>query len=73
MSKILSIVQIVVSVLLVASVLLQSRGGGLSAAFGGGGESYSTRRGVEKTIYALTIILAVIFLGLGVLRLVIAQ
>ena len=73
MPKILSIIQMIIAACLVVSVLLQSRGGGLSTAFGGSGESYGTRRGMEKSIHIITIILAVLFLGLGVARLMIGQ
>jgi protein translocase SecG subunit len=71
MTKYLNLAQIIVSALLIASILLQSRGSGLSAFFGGGGEFYQTRRGLEKKIFIATIVLAVIFLALGVVRLII--
>ena len=73
MSNLLSIAQIIVAVLLFTCVLLQQRGSGLSGFLGGGGESYHTKRGLEKTIFAATIILVVIFLSLGVARLIIGQ
>ncbi len=56
-TKILSIVQIVVCVLLVVSVLLQNRAEGLGQMFGGGGEIFRTKRGLEKFLYYLTIFL----------------
>ena len=73
MSKILSIVQIIVSLLLVASILFQSREGGLSSLFGGGGEVYRTKRGLEKTIFITTIILAIAFIGIGIARFMLAK
>ncbi len=73
MSKILNIIQIIISVLLITCILLQSRGSGLSGLFGGGGEIYRTRRGLEKTIFTATVVLAVIFLGLGVARLIVGM
>ncbi|OQX71254.1 preprotein translocase subunit SecG [Candidatus Parcubacteria bacterium 4484_255] len=73
MSKILSIIQIVTSLLLVACILFQSREGGLSTLFGGGDEVYRTKRGLEKTIFIATIILAIAFIGLGIIRFVIAK
>ena len=73
MSKILSIIQIVISLLLVASILFQSREGRLSSLFGGGGEVYRTKRGLEKTIFITTIVLAVAFIGLGIVRFMIAK
>lgn len=63
MANILPIIQVVVSILLVAVILLQQRGSGLSGIFGGGGgESYHTKRGFEKILFASTIVLASLFL-----------
>ena len=60
--KFLPFIQIGISILLIGGILLQQRGGGLSATFGGGdGGIYRTRRGVEKFIYRTTIVLAVLF------------
>jgi len=61
--KIISILEIIVSLLLIIAILLQQRGSGLSGAIGGS-SLYSTRRGIEKKIFWLTIVLTVIFLGL---------
>jgi preprotein translocase subunit SecG len=55
------IIQSVISVLIVISILLQSQGSGLGSAWGGGGETYHTKRGVEKVIFNLTIFLIVLF------------
>jgi len=71
MTNIINIILIVVSCLLIVAVLLQSRGGGLSNIFGGAGEVYQTKRGIEKAIFVITIILVVLFLGLGIVRLII--
>ena len=57
----LAITQIVISILLVVAILLQQRGTGLSATFGGEGNVYRTKRGLEKVIFAATIILAALF------------
>jgi preprotein translocase subunit SecG len=72
MSKILTIVQIVISVLLIASVLLQQQGVGLSSSFGGEGNIFRTKRGVEKILFYATIALAVAFMGAGVATILIA-
>ncbi|OGN18802.1 MAG: preprotein translocase subunit SecG [Candidatus Yanofskybacteria bacterium RIFCSPHIGHO2_12_FULL_41_9] len=61
--------QIIISALLIVTILLQQKGGGLSGAFGGGMMEYSTRRGAERGIFYASIILAVLFLGLSVTRL----
>lgn len=72
MIQILHIAQIIVSVLLIASILLQQRGGGLSQVFGGeGGGAYRTRRGIEKTLFIATIILGVIFLAMAFLNFIV--
>src|SRR3989344_4537574 len=64
--QILSFVQIGVAVLLVVAVLLQQKGEGLSATFGGGGGGvYRTKRGLERVLLVSTIVLAVAFLGTG--------
>ena len=58
----LDLVQIILAVLLIALVLLQSKGSGLGGIFGQDtGSVYRTRRGVERRLYQLTIIAAVSF------------
>lgn len=68
--QILTIVQTVLAVLVIAAVLIQQRGSGLSGTFGGEGSVYSTRRGAEKFIFATTIVFSVLFLGISVARIV---
>ena len=65
----LTYIQITISVLLIVSILLQQRGGGLSSTFGGGMMEYSTKRGAEKILFYATIVLAILFLGISVARL----
>lgn len=60
----LNIAQLLISLVLIIVILLQSRGGDIGAAFGGGGgggSSFRTRRGLEKTLFQLTIVLATVF------------
>lgn len=66
-TKILLIAQIVVSVLLAVSVLLQNRAEGLGQMFGGGGEIFRTKRGLEKFLYYFTIALIVVLVALSLL------
>lgn len=73
LQKILEISQIAVSILLVALILLQARGVGLGSTFGGEGNFYFTKRGAEKTIFILTIILAIAFMGLAFYSLIIVK
>ena len=63
-------ITIVSTVLLTILILLQTRGAGLGAGLGGGGEVNTVRRGSDRTLHNLTIILAIIFtmsLILGIL------
>jgi preprotein translocase subunit SecG len=57
----LAIGQLIVSVALMASILMQARGVGLSAAFGGDSSVYRSRRGVEKRLFQFTIVLGILF------------
>lgn len=68
MDRTLSIVQAVISVLLMVSILLQNRGTGLSETFGGGSDnaSYQTKRGFDKFLFKATIALSIVFLGLAI-------
>ncbi len=67
----LSIAQIIISVALIVLILLQERSSGLSGVFGGGEtQFYQTRRGLENIIFIATIVLAVIFAGLSLARLI---
>lgn len=61
-SQIFFIIQIVLSVLLIGLVLLQAKGTGLGSSFGQSISFYSTRRGVEKLLFKLTIVVASLFL-----------
>lgn len=55
---------ILVSILLTLTILFQAKGSDVGGIFGGssGGGSFRTRRGIEKTLFQLTIVLAVVFL-----------
>lgn len=66
-------ITIVSTVLLIFLILIQTRGAGLGAGLGGGGEVHTERRGSDKTIHQLTIILAFIFAASILLGIVIAK
>lgn len=72
MATTLNIFQIIISLLLISTILLQQRGVGLGAAFGGEGNIYRTKRGFEKILFISTIILAVLFLATAFTRIIIA-
>lgn len=61
-------IQIILSILLVSAILLQQRGAGLGAAFGGGGEVFRTKRGIEKSLFYATIGLATLFFLTAILN-----
>ena len=66
----LLILQIIVCAVLIISILLQNRAEGLGKMFGGGGEVFRTKRGLEKFLYYFTIFLigVLIFLSLAILK-----
>ncbi len=68
----LLIIQIILSVCLVVFILLQAQGSGLGAAWGGGGETYHTRRGIEKVVFTGSIIALALFTINSILLLVVS-
>ena len=57
LDKILIIIQVVLGVLLMAVILIQARGASLGEAFGGSSTFYGTRRGSERTLFTITIVM----------------
>lgn len=55
------VVQLILAILLSLSILLQQRGSGLSATFGGSGGFYTSKRGAEKLLFNAALVLAVLF------------
>lgn len=76
MSTYLYIIQIILSLSLIVLVLLQSKGaGGLGGLFGGGGDSsgvYKTRRGIERTLFQVTVGLGIAYLVFAVFNVIFA-
>lgn len=68
----LQIASILVSIVLIVLILLQVKGGGLGSLLGGeaGGGITRTRRGLEKTLFQITIVMAVLFLGISILAVI---
>ena len=69
MSTYFSIALIIVSVGLILSILFQVKGGGLGGIFGQADTVYRTKRGVEKTLFQLTIVLSVLFVVISIVAL----
>lgn len=61
MQTVLTISQIIIAILLVLFILMQDKGTGLSATFGGSGNFYASKRGVEKILSKGTVLLAILF------------
>jgi preprotein translocase subunit SecG len=63
----INIAQILVATLLTVVLLMQAKGSGVGSALGGGtSSSFRTRRGVEKTLFNITIMLAIVFLIISI-------
>ncbi len=69
MKELLPFLQIFVSILLVASILMQKGGAAMGAAFGGGEGFHTEKRGSDKFIFQSTIVLGVTFISLALLNL----
>jgi preprotein translocase subunit SecG len=61
------IAQILIAIALIATVLFQLRGGGIGGIFGQADSVYRTRRGIESTLFKLTIILVILLVVFAVL------
>jgi preprotein translocase subunit SecG len=70
----LNLIQIVISIALIVLIILQTKGSGLGGLFGGSdsGGVYTTRRGVEKTMFNATIGLSVAFFIVAILNVIVA-
>ncbi len=69
MQTYLNVAQIVLAIALILVILLQVRGGGLGGIFGQPDTVYRTKRGVEKTLFQLTIALVVLFIIISIITL----
>lgn len=59
---ILQIITVASAVLMIVSILLQQRGATLGAGFGSSGELYTTRRGIDRNLFEVSVVFAVIFI-----------
>jgi preprotein translocase subunit SecG len=64
---VIQIVQIILGVALTVSILLQARGAGLGSVFGGTGTVFKTRRGIDRLLFRITIVFAILFCLVSVL------
>lgn len=61
MQQILPYIQMILSIILIGAVLLQQRGSSLGSSFGGDSSTYSSRRGIEKTLFITTVVIGALF------------
>ena len=62
-------IQIILSIMLTIAILLQAQGSGFGTTWSGGGETYHTKRGLEKAMFYFTIVGIVVFIGLSIANL----
>ncbi len=66
MQTYLNIAQVIISIVLIVAVMFQVRGGGLGGIVGTQTGTYRTKRGIERTLFQLTIVLAIIFVVISI-------
>jgi preprotein translocase subunit SecG len=71
MNNIFTIIQIILSVLLIVLISIQGKGGGLGSAWGGSSGAFHERRGVEKFVFQMTVVLSVLFLITSIVNLLV--
>ena len=64
--ELLQVAQILIAISVAASILLQARGTGLSSTFGGESTAYRSRRGLERTLFRLTIVLVSVYVVISI-------
>ena len=67
---IFSLIQIILGIALVAAILLQAKGAGLSGIFGGEGNVYRTKRGAERTLFLFTIVISILFFSIALFNVI---
>jgi len=70
MNTIITSAQIISAIILMAVILLQNRGASLGGIFGGSNAVFRTKRGVEKTLFTLSIVFSIMFLGLSLANII---
>ncbi|HLH73937.1 MAG TPA: preprotein translocase subunit SecG [Chloroflexota bacterium] len=68
-----NIAEIIISVVLIVVLLLQARGSGFNGTFNSDTSVFRTRRGVEKTLFQLTIVLVLVFVIISIFSVIVAK
>ena len=63
----LAIAQLLIAIALIVVIMFQLHGGGMGGIFGQSDSVYRTRRGIEKSLFILTIVLAVVFVVVAII------
>lgn len=71
LQNILTIIQVILAVLLVAVIMLQQKGAGIGEAFGGSSGMFSTRRGVDLILHRVTIVVSILFFAIAIALLIV--
>jgi protein translocase SecG subunit len=71
--QIINIIQILLGIILVGLILIQSKGAGIGTTFGGDMGFYGTKRGAEKMIFILTMIVAFLFLTFSLVGVILTR
>ena len=71
LQTILDIAELCLAAILVLCILIQSRGAGIGGVFGGEGNVYRTKRGIEKRLFQATIVFAILFFGVALANVII--
>lgn len=66
----ISIIQIIICVALIGVVMLQSRGDTSAGGFGGGTQSFRSKKGLEKFLFYVTIVLAILFASVSIISII---
>ena len=66
----ITILQVITSIILIGLVMIQERSSGLSSVLGGSATPYHVRRGAEKTVFTGTVITAAVFIVLAIINLI---
>ena len=71
MKAAINLIQIILGILLILVIIIQQKGSGLGTSFGGDMSFYRTKRGAEKLLFYMTIVIAVLFIVLSLVGLLV--
>ncbi len=66
----IKIIQIIIAIALILVILLQNQSAGAGGIFGGSGSIYTAKRGMDKILFRITIVLSILFVGISIFVLI---